>query len=378
MKLEGVRVVDLSLFLPGPHLSMMMGDHGAEVIAVEPPEGEPNRQIGIRANGHSVWFRNTHRGKKSICLDLKNAQDRAALLELCKTADVVIESFRSGVIDRLGLSYEAVSAINPAVIYCSISSYGQDGPKRFLAAHDLSVEADTGVVSLNLGNDGQPAMPGMPVADMAVSLMSLSGILMALYRRKETGRGEFLDMSMQDCLFAWLGNAMGPAFGEGRPPKVQEERSWGGSSMYGIYRTRDGRHLTLGGGEPKFTTNLLNALERPDLLEFALQPPGPVHSPVKDFFREIFATRDLAEWTAWFEGRDIAFAPVRDLTEAIREPHLLARQMVLRDGEGNFHLGLPIKFKHEPGRPVFALPEKGQHNSSVLGGKSEHSAAGTT
>jgi crotonobetainyl-CoA:carnitine CoA-transferase CaiB-like acyl-CoA transferase len=367
MKLEGLRVVDLSLFLPGPHLSMMMSDHGADVIAVEPPDGEPNRQIGLVANGHSVWFRNTHRGKKSVCLNLKDAADRSALLELCRTADVVIEAFRPGIVERLGVDYKAVSAINPAVVYCSISAFGQTGPKRDQPSHDLSVQADSGVVSLNLGSNGEPAMPAIPSADMAASLMALSGILMALYRRSATGRGDFLDISMQDCLVSWLPNAMGPTFAEKRPPDVQQERSWGGSAMYRIYRTRDGRFLTLGGSEPKFAANLLRALGRDDLLEFALQAPGAVHDPVKRFLEQTFASRDLADWNDWFSDKDICYSPVRNLVEAIEEPHLLEREMILKDPMGNPHLGVPIKFSDEPARPRFDLPAKGEHNASVSG-----------
>ncbi len=366
MKLDGVKVLDLSLFLPGPHLTMMMADHGAEVIAVEPPTGEPNRDIGIKANGASVWFRNTHRGKKSICLDLKVDADREAFLALCRSADVIVEAFRPGVVDRLGVGYEAVRAVNPAIIYCSISAYGQTGPKRLKPAHDLSVEADSGIVSLNLGPDGTPAMPGIPAADMASSLMAFGGILMALYRRTQMGVGDYIDIAMQDSLIAWLPNALGPLFGEGRAPDVAQERSWGGSAMYQIYCTADDRFVTLGGSEAKFARNLLEALGRPDLIPPATQPPGPAHDPVKAFLRYTFRTRTQAEWDTWFEGRNICYAPVRNLAEAFAEPHLAERGMLLTDDSGNKHLGIPIRFRNEPGRVDPRLPDLGEHNRACL------------
>ena len=181
MKLEGLRVLDLSLFLPGPQLSLMMADQGAEIIKVEPPgEGEPNRHIGPRIGENSVFFRNTHRGKKSVCINLKSPAGREALLKLCETVDVFIEAFRPGVVDRLGIGYEAVAARNPAIVYCSISAFGQTGPYRNIPAHDLATEAIAGVVSLNIGNDGEPTMPHVPVADMAASMLALSGVMMAL------------------------------------------------------------------------------------------------------------------------------------------------------------------------------------------------------
>src|SRR5580693_5815891 len=184
MKLEGLRVIDLSLFLPGPHLTMMMADHGAEVIKVESPDGEPNREFGPKEGGHSVYFRNTHRGKKSLCLNLKRPAAREALLRLAASADVFVEAFRPGVVERLGVGYAAVAARNPRIVYCSIAAFGQSGPYRDLPAHDLATEALAGIVSVNLGSDGEPVLPPVPAADMAASLMAFGGILAALYRRE--------------------------------------------------------------------------------------------------------------------------------------------------------------------------------------------------
>ena len=366
MKLEGVRVLDLSLFLPGPHLTMMMADHGADVIKVEPPSGEPVRQVGYRAGGESVWFRNTHRGKRSVVVNLKTDEGREALLRLAETADVMVEAFRPGVVRRLGVDYDAVSRRNPRIVYASIAAFGQTGPLVDRPAHDLAIQALAGTVSLNLGGDGKPTNPNMPIADMAGSLMALSGILMALLRRETTGRGDYLDISMQDAAMAWLPNVTGPVFAEGRPPEVKQERSFGGNAFFSVYETRDGKHVVLGGVEPKFVANLLNALERPDLIDVATLPPGPRQQPVKDFLAATFREKTRDEWVDWFTGRDVCFAPVLDLHEAFHAPQVADREMLLRDPDGNLHIGVPIKFRDEPARPRFGLPALGEHTRALL------------
>jgi len=161
MKLEGIKVLDLSMFLPGPHLTMMMADHGAEVIRIEPPAGEATRSLGASQNGMTVWFRNTHRNKQSVVLDLKQPAAVEAFMRLAATADVVIEAFRPGVVDRLGIGPKAVRAVNPRVVYCSISAFGQSGPLAQRPAHDLSIAAESGIVALNRGRDGEPGILGM-------------------------------------------------------------------------------------------------------------------------------------------------------------------------------------------------------------------------
>lgn len=366
MKLEGVRVLDLSLFLPGPHLTMMMADHGADVVKVEPPGGEPVREVGLKQAGVSTWFRNTHRGKRCIMLDLKSDAGQQAFARLVERADVVVEAFRPGVATRLGIDYERCRELNQRIVYCSISAYGQDGRNAQRPAHDLAMQADSGVVSLNLGPDGSPAAPHMPVADMAGSLMALSGILMALYRREKTGQGDYIDLSMQDALMAWLPNVLGPPFAEQRDPVVKDERSWGGNAMYRLYRCSDGRWLALGGAEEKFARNLLDALGRPDLVPLCLLPPGPGQDPVKAFLAETFATRTLAAWIDFMEPLDVCWAPVKTLTEAFSDPHTKARGMVWTAPDGGTHLGIPIRFAHEPGRINPALDGPGESTAEIL------------
>ncbi|MGE8942235.1 CaiB/BaiF CoA transferase family protein [Leptospira interrogans] len=355
MKLEGLRVVDLSVFLPGPYLTMTLADHGASVLKIEPPGGDPAREIGPRVEGETVFFRNVNRGKESIVVDLKEPGGREHVLKLCDEADVVVETFRPGVVNRLGVDYETVSARNPRVVYCSISAFGQDGPYRDRPAHDLAVEALGGSISINEGQDGQPTIPGIPAADMLASLQAFGGVMMALLRRERTGRGDYLDISMYDAVLAAYPNVLGPVIAHGRDPVPKHERSMGGSAFYRIYPTADGRHIVLGGQEVKFIRNLLTALERPELATLCERGPGPHQAPVVAFLAETFAQRTQAQWEQWFVGRDICFAPVKSLSEALDDPHARHRGMVLGKGETRL-IGSAIKFRNEPANPRLTVP----------------------
>ena len=369
MKLEGLRVLDLSLFLPGPLMTQFMADHGAEVIKVEALlEGEPNRHIGAKRDGVSVYFANTHRGKKSLALNLKDPAGVEVLMRLAEKSDVMVEAFRPGVVDRLGIGYRQVAARAPGIVYASIAAFGQSGPYRDMAAHDLATEAMTGVLSLNRGSDGKPALPAIASADMLASMMTLSGVLMALYRRKETGRGDYLDMAMADSLLACLPNNMGVAMTERRQPVLKEERALGGNALYNIYETKDGDFITLAGQELKFAKNLLEPLGRPDLVKLCELPPGPGQDPVREFLINIFKEKNKSEWIEWFKGRDVAFAPMKTLPEVLEDAHFKARGMVLKDARGWDHLGAPIRFVDEPARPNFDAPAHGQHSREILRG----------
>lgn len=376
MKLDGIRVIDLSQFLPGPHLTMMMADHGAEVIKVEnTQQGEPTRNIGYRKGEQSVYFRNTQRGKQSLTLDLKSEEGREILCKLAETADVLLESFRPGVMKRLGLGYEDLRERAPKLIYCSISAFGQSGSRRDRPAHDMSVQALAGTLALTEASDGAPVIPNLPGADALGSLMSLSGILMALLRRQQTGKGDCVDISMFDALISWTCHTTGPVFAENRAPVPSQERTLGGAAFYQIYRTADGRYVTLGGSEPKFVKNLLTALGREDLIEPATLPPGEGQRPVADFLKETFAGKSQAEWTAWFADKDVCFGEVRDLREVYEDPFLKERDMLLHDSEGLEHIGIPIKFLGEPGRVNFHAPELGEHGEKILAGLGYDAAA---
>ncbi|MBI1188620.1 MAG: CoA transferase [Alphaproteobacteria bacterium] len=369
MKLDGLRVLDLSAFLPGPHMTMMMADHGADVIMVEPANGvgEPTRAIGYRAgDGVSVWFRNIARGKRSLKINLKDDEARALFYRLADAADVVVESFRPGAVKRLGVDYETLAARNPRLVYCSISAFGQEGPLAQKPGHALTIEALSGVLDLNRGlEDDKPTNPCIPASDMAASLMAFSAIMMALYKREQTGRGDYIDMSMYDALLAWTPNVTGPVFGEDRHPVAKEMRSFGGAAMNRVYETKDGKFLVLGGSEVAFARNLLDALGRLDLLDLARIEPGPAQAPLRAFFEEAFKTRTLAEWSAFLAPIDVCWAPVRSLKDALDDAYAADRGIALRDADGQRHLGPPIRFTHEPPQPALRTPDYGEHSEVI-------------
>jgi crotonobetainyl-CoA:carnitine CoA-transferase CaiB-like acyl-CoA transferase len=367
MKLEGIRVIDLSRFLPGPMLTQFMADHGAEVVKIESiDEGEPTRAVGESRDGISVFFANTQRGKKSLALDLKHPAGVEALMRLAEVSDVIVEAFRPGVADRLGVGYRQVAARAPHIVYASISAFGQSGPYRDLATHDLAIEAMAGVLSITRGQDGKPAIPGLPAADMLSSMITLSGVLMALLRRKDTGRGDYLDMAMAECLLACIPNNLGAAMASRLQPDVREARSLGGNALYALYETKDGDWVALGGQEMKFAVNLLTSLGRPELIDLCKLPPGKGQDPVREFLRETFRTKTRLEWVEYFKGRDIPFAPVNTLPEVLDDPHFRERGIVMTDTRGWDHIGNPIRFADEPGRVRFDPPALGQHSHAIL------------
>jgi crotonobetainyl-CoA:carnitine CoA-transferase CaiB-like acyl-CoA transferase len=367
MKLTGITCLDLSLFLPGPTVSQIMSDHGARVIKIESlGEGEPNRHIGQRRGEESVYFSCTHRGKESLSLNLKSQAGLEVFMRLAASADVIIESFRPGVVKRLGVDYDAVREVKPDIVYASISAYGQSGPLVNDPAHDLAVEAMCGLLSNNVDAENRPVMPGMPSGDMLAATLTLSGILMALFRREQTGRGDYLDVAMMDSILACMPNSMGAVFADQAPPKPKEERIWGGSAFYRIYETADGAHVTLGGSEIKFATNALNALGRPDLIELCKLPPGKGQLPVVAFLEEIFRSRTRAEWIEFFEPLDVCFAPVNDLRAGLDLEQTRHRQMCVTDESGKEHLGTPLKFAGEPAIINFQAPGHGQQAEAIL------------
>ena len=366
MKLEGLRVVDLSIFLPGPYLTLALADHGAEVIKIEPPDGDPGRKIGLADGPTTVFFRNFNRGKKSVVLNLKEPRDRERLLRLAATADVFVESFRPGVVERLGVGDAEVARRSPRIVYCSINGFGAESPYRDRPAHDLAIEALTGVLSTTLGDDGRPAVPGIPFADIAAALQGLSGVLMALLKRQTTGRGDHIEIAMHDALLAALPNIVGPVFAENRQPDPKSERTTGGAAFYRLYDTRDGKQIALAGQETKFVERALEALGRPELAALCARGPGAHQQPVVDCLQEFFATQSRDEALAWLAELGICFAPVNTLTEALADPNVSARGLVLADERGRKHLAPPIRFALEPARPVLREPLLGEHTAAVL------------
>jgi crotonobetainyl-CoA:carnitine CoA-transferase CaiB-like acyl-CoA transferase len=343
-KLSGIRVIDLSLFLPGPMLTMMMADQGADVIKIEPLTGDPAREQAPFEGGQSVWFRGLNRGKTCQRLDLKTGDGKAALWALIDTADVFVEGFRPGVMGRLGFDYAAVSARNPGIVYCSISAFGQTGDLAHHPAHDMAVQAMAGFLSVNDDLEGVPVVPGVPSADLAAGLTGLSAVLMALIGREKSGCGDYIDCAMFDSLLPWCAHIVGDAIMGGDAPKSSEQRSLGGAGFYQIYTCADGKHVSLGGREMKFATNLLTALNRADFIPHAQRPAGE-QSDLIAFLQETFATKSRDEWVAWFTDKDVAFAPVLDFREALDAPHIANRRLVIEQ-DGGHVIAPAIRFRN--------------------------------
>ena len=268
--------------------------------------------------------------------------------------------------ERLGVGYAQVRERNPAIVYCSISAFGQSGPYRNRPAHDLAVEAISGVLSMTLGPDDQPAIPGIPVADVLAGLQGLAGVLMALLRRQQTGLGDYLDISMHDATVGACLNILGPVFAESRQPIAKQERTTGGSAFYRIYQTQDGKYLALAGQEPKFIHTLLNALGRPELADLCLRGPGFHQQPVIEFLSDVFREKTRDEWNDWLAKLDVCYGALNTLPEAMDDINLWARDMVRRDELGRSHIGPPIRFQNEPARPVLSEPQLGEHTEQIL------------
>ena len=356
-KLTGITVVDLTQFLPGPMMTVMMADHGARVIKIEPAGGDPAREMEPREAGRSVWFANLNRGKESRVLDLKSHDGKAALRALCAEADVFVEGFRPGVMKRLGFDYESVRAIRPDIVYCSISAFGQDGALAHHPAHDMAVQALAGFLAVNDGPNGKPVVPGAPSADMAAGLTALSAVLMALVGRDRTGEGAYIDCAMFDSLLPWCVHTAGQAIAGGASPVSHSQRSLGGAAFYQVYRTADGKHVALGGREMKFARNLLTALDREDLIDIAAREAGEQQELI-DFLAATFATKTRDQWVEWFADKDVAFAPVLDFREALDEPHVAERGLLVESEEGGHHIAPAIRFAGEAWSPG-SVPELG-------------------
>ncbi|NCQ64456.1 MAG: CoA transferase, partial [Alphaproteobacteria bacterium] len=243
----------------------------------------------------------------------------------------------------LGFDYAAVRAIRPDIVYCSISAFGQEGPLAQHPAHDMAVQALAGFLSVNDGPDGTPVVPGVASADMAAGLTALSGVMMALFGRERTGEGAYIDCAMLDSILPWCVHTAGTAIAGGESPTSANQRSLGGAAMYQVYRTKDGAHIALGGREMKFARNLLSALGREDLIAQAQRDAGEQGDLIA-FLRETFATRTRAEWVEWFADKDVAFAPVLDFREALNQPHIAERGLLVEVGEGARHIASPIRF----------------------------------
>jgi crotonobetainyl-CoA:carnitine CoA-transferase CaiB-like acyl-CoA transferase len=347
--LASIRVVDFSTLLPGPLASLILAEAGAEVVKVERPgDGDELRGYEPRFGAASAGFALLNRGKRSIALDLKANGAKERLMPLLRSADVVIEQFRPGVMDRLGLGYAALAAINPRLIYCSITGYGQSGPKAQVAAHDLNYLAETGLLPLAAAPDGTPVVPPALIADIAGgSYPAVLNILLALRERDATGRGCHLDVAMTDNLFPLMWWALGQGFATGRWPRPGGELLTGGSPRFQIYPTADGRFLAAAPLEQRFWARFAELIGlEPEYREDRRDPQA-----TKARVAEIIGGHDAAHWQARFAGEDVCCTVAVSLEQAVRDPHFVGRGLfagALSDGAARSIPALPV-----PLAPVF-------------------------
>jgi crotonobetainyl-CoA:carnitine CoA-transferase CaiB-like acyl-CoA transferase len=361
--LRGVRVLDLSRLLPGPFLTMVLADMGADVVKVEDPHvGDYLRAYPPAKGGVSGRFLAVNRGKRSIVLDLKAAAGRDAFLKMAGRADVIVESFRPGVMDKLGVGYDALAANNAKLVMCSISGYGASGPYRDRAGHDLNYVALAGVLAMSGPAGGAPALPGVQIGDFAGgALWSATTILAALVGRERTGRGAHLDISMAEGALALLAAELGALDAGARPTPTRGTATLnGGLACYDVYRAKDGRYLAVGALEPKFWLALNAAIGRAGNAVELIGGPDD-QARVRRELAAILATKTAAEWMDIFGERDCCVEVVVEPDELAAHPLHRARG-VFFDIAGSMQVRTPVGAPRDP-RPA---PKHGEHFARVL------------
>ena len=361
--LSDVTILDLTRLLPGGYCTLLLADLGADVIKVEEPgRGDYVRWTAPIVDGESASHRALNRGKRSITLNLKEADGVRLFRELATHADVVIESFRPGVLDRLGVGYQVLSGSNEGLVYCAITGYGQDGPYRDMVGHDINYIGYGGVLSMTGPPNGPPVIPGVQIGDLGGGgMMAAVGILAALLERRSTGRGRFVDVSMLDGVVSWLSVHAAAYLATGEIPQPGSERLSGRYACYRVYRAADGRHITVGALEPQFWAALCNALGCPDLIG---DQYGPDQEAMAGRLQEIFAARTRNEWLQAFDGIDACVGPVNDVAEALMDPQISAREMVAEVAGARVGPGPALKLGGvAPMRPA---PGFGEHTAEVL------------
>ncbi|MFZ5646477.1 MAG: CaiB/BaiF CoA transferase family protein [Bacillota bacterium] len=363
LMLKGVKILDLSTNLPGPYCTMLLSDLGADVIKVEEPRlGDNARVLG------GSFFDQLNRGKRSVKINLKNQAGREAFLKLAVRSDVVLESFRPGVVKRLGIDYEELKKVNERVIYCSISGFGQDGPMRDVPAHDLNIISMTGIQHMSGLKGGPPALPPVLIADTASGSHAALAIVSALWQREAGKKGQYLDISMYESCFAWqhfnaANHLSGFVYGGG------EGILNGGAPCYNLYGTADGRHISIGAVEPHFWAGICRTIGKEHLTDKQFALGEEAHRAISEL-RELFLTRTSGEWMEILGPAGLCVAPVLTLKESLDHPQARHRN-VLISGEDNgvkmYQINCPIK---GPGidEPMAARgPGLGEHNEEVFG-----------
>jgi crotonobetainyl-CoA:carnitine CoA-transferase CaiB-like acyl-CoA transferase len=374
--LEGLRVLDLSRLLPGGFCTLLLADLGAEVLKVEDTgmgdyvRWATPKYEGADDSAASALFLALNRGKRSIRLNLKEERGREVLLRLVREYDVLIESFRPGVMDRLGVGYERLRGENPGLVYCAITGYGQDGPYRDRSGHDMNYLGLVGLLGLTGERDGPPVQAAGQIADVGGgSLMAAFAILAALRERDRSGQGQLVDVSMADGALAWLALVAGRYLADGELPRRGELELAGGLLCYRPYACKDG-WVTLGALEPKFWQAWCRGVGREDLIEKQFERPGSeAHAEVE----RVFLERTREEWRRFASEHDCCLEPLLDLGDALESELVRAREMVVeleQPGAGRpvRQLGVPVKLSRTPGGPQGPGPALGEHTDEVLAG----------
>lgn len=371
--LAGIRVVDLTRVLAGPFATQNLGDLGAEIWKIEPPGiGDETRRFPPFVGGESHYFLGVNRNKKSLVVDLRDERGKEILRRLVVRADILVENYRPGVMDRLGLGYAALSALNPRLIYCAISGFGLTGPLRDKPSFDIVTQAMTGALSVNGERGRMPVKLGIPLGDMVGGVFGPIAILAALHERSRTGRGRLIDISLHDGLIGMLGYFAQLAFitGEDPPPMGSSHPN---IVPYGAFPAADGAIIIAVLSEP-FWAKLCDALGCPDLASDPRFASPALRRDRRDeveaLIADITRTRTVAEWQERLTAADVPNAPVLGVTAALAHPHAQAREMVVEAEHAALGpirvVGRPVKFPGAPQRPVTAPPSFGQHTAAVL------------
>ncbi|AQL44239.1 carnitine dehydratase [Halorientalis sp. IM1011] len=368
MRLDGVRVLDLSRLLPGPYATQLLADAGADVIKVEDTDAGDYARIlpPYTETGVGAIFDAVNRGKRSVALDLKSARGREAFLDMAAEADVVFEQFRPGVVDRLGVDYAAVREVNEDVIYCSLSGFGQDGPHADRVGHDLNYVGMAGLLDMTRADeDSTPQMPGYPVGDMAGGLFAAFSVVGALLSRElgNTG-GEYVDVAMTDVV-ASFSQAVSHDALTGADPRPGETELSGGLPWYDTYETADGKYVTLAALEPKFWETFCEAVGRPDLTDAHMTGDPAEREAVREELETLFAERTRDEWESELGDTEAMVAPVRSPAEALDSEAADARDLIDRSGTIP-RVTFPAQSTAEPEGVAGSPPSHGEHTDDVL------------
>ncbi len=367
--LEGLRVLDFTTLLPGPLATLVLAEAGADVIKIERPGGDPTRQSPPFVDGESVPFAMLNRGKRSIEIDLKKPGAASRILALAESADVVIEQFRPGVMDRLGVGYEAMRQANPKCIYCAISGYGQRGQRADVAGHDLNYVAEAGLLAVTSDRHGDPVMPHTQLADIgAGSYPAVINILLALYRARTTGTGAFLDVAMTEQTFPFLWQALTHGWATGTMADPSELPLLGGSPRYGLYATADGRMLALGALEDRFWDNFCELIDLPEALRDDTRDPEATRQGVRD----AVAAHPAAYWHPKLQhAKHLCCTLVPSLADAVADPQFTERGIFaprVAVGHGSELPAVPVPLAHgvarrtAPDGPPSQAPRLGEAN----------------